>query len=337
MQTHPPAVHMVQLLSGFQVSQALYVAAKIGIADRLVDGPLTVQQLASDLDCEPLALSRLLRTLASLGVFTEVRPGRYGSTPLGATLVSDGDGSMRDLALSWMETHYAPFAGLLDTVHSGRPAATEHYGRPFFAWLADHPEQVGRFSRAMANLTNGVKTAAIAGYTFSGCRTIVDVGGADGALLAKILRATPGAAGTVLDLPHVVAEALPRLSAHGLGDRLAAIGGDFFEAVPPGADVYLLSMVLHDWNDSDATRLLANIRAAATPDSRVVALELVVPVGDEPHMSKMIDLTMLGMVDGRERTEAEMRRLFEAAGLAFERVVATPTPISIVEAGIPVG
>jgi hypothetical protein len=331
----PPPVQMVQLLAGFQVSQALYVAAKIGVADRLIDGPLPVDRLATDLDCDPLALSRLLRTLGSLGVFSETETGAYGLTDLGSTLVSGGEGSMRDLALMWMETHYQPFAGLLDTVRSGQCAATSHYGQPFFSWLADQPEQVDRFSRAMANLTDGIKAGAIASYSFPDSATIVDVGGADGALLAKVLQTVPNATGIVFDLPHVVAEAAPTIKSYGLGDRLTSASGDFFETVPAAADLYLLSMVLHDWNDLDATRLLANIRDNAAPGARILAFELVMPTGDEPHMSKMIDLTMLGMLNGRERTNSEMKAVFESAGLIYDSVVATPTPISIIEARVP--
>jgi hypothetical protein len=334
MESPPPPVQMVQMLAGFQVSQALYVAAKVGVADHLVDGPATIETLASRVDADPLSLSRLLRTLASLGVFTQTEPGTFALTRLGGTLVSDGEGSMRDLALMWMETHYEPFGGLLDTVRTGECAATTYYEQPFFSWLGGQPEQVDRFSRAMANLTDGIKGGAIASYDFSGADTIVDVGGADGALLARILEATPGTNGVVLDLPHVIAEAESTLKGYGLGERLTAAGGDFFDAVPGGADTYLLSMVLHDWNDADATRILSNIRAAAGPGSRVLALELVMPTTDEPHMSKMIDLTMLGMLNGRERTDDEMRALFEGAGLSYERSVPTPTPISMVEARV---
>ncbi len=335
MEGHPPPVQMVQLLAGFQVSQALYVAAKIGVADHLVDGPAPVDHLAAAVDADPLALARLLRTLASLGVFSEAEPGTFALTPLGATLVSDGPGSMRDLALMWMETHYDPFGGLLGTVRTGQSAATEHYGQPFFSWLAGQPGQVDRFSRAMANLTDGIKAGAITSYDFSGRGSIVDVGAADGALLAKILTSTPDVTGIAFDLPHVVTEAAATLKSYGLGDRLTAQAGDFFDAVPGGADTYLLSMVLHDWNDQDATRLLTNIRAAAQPGARVLAFELVMPAGDQPHMSKMIDLTMLGMLSGRERTDTEMRTLFEGAGLTYDGAVATPTPISIVEARVP--
>ncbi|HWF16763.1 MAG TPA: methyltransferase [Acidimicrobiales bacterium] len=335
MEAPPPPVQMIQLLSGFQVSQALYVAAKIGVADKLVDGPRPAVGLASDLQCDPIALSRLLRTLASLGVFSETAPGVFDLTPLGTTLVSDSEGSMRDLALMWMETHYLPFAGLLDTVRSGNCAATAHYGEPFFSWLSGQPEHIDRFSRAMANLTDGIKAGAIASYAFPQSGTMVDVGGADGALLARVLEVAPDTTGIVFDLPHVIAEAAPTLKSYGLGDRMTAQGGDFFESVPEGADAYLLSMVLHDWNDDDASRLLTAIKRAAVPGSRVLAFELVMPAGDEPHMSKMIDLTMLGMLNGRERTDAEMRTLFEGAGFTYEGVVATPTPISIVEARVP--
>ena len=335
MEAHPPPVQMIQLLSGFQVSQALYVAARIGVADLLVDGPLPADRLASELECDPTALSRLLRTLASLGVFTETGTGDFGLTPLGATLVSGGEGSMRDLALMWMETHYLPFAGLLDTVRTGTCAATEYYQQPFFSWLSTQPDQVDRFSRAMANLTDGIKAGAIASYTFPQSGTIVDVGGADGALLSLALESAPDTTGIVFDLPHVIDRAESTLKSYGLDDRMTAQSGDFFEAVPEGADAYLLSMVLHDWNDADAHRLLTSIRQAAVPGSRVLAFELVMPTGDQPHMSKMIDLTMLGMLTGRERTDAEMQRLFEGAGFTYEGVVSSPTPISIIEASVP--
>ena len=181
-----------------------------------------------------------------------------------------------------------PFGGLLDTVRTGRCAATEFYGQPFFSWLSDQPEQIARFSGAMASLTDGIKLGAISSFDFTGAGRIVDVGGADGAVLAHVLAAAPEATGVVFDLPHVVAEAGPRLAGYGLGDRLTAAAGE-------------------------ASRLLASIRAAA-------------------HMAKMIDLTMLGMLSGRERTQAEYRLLLEQAGFAFDAVTATPTPISIVRA-----
>jgi len=195
---------------------------------------------------------------------------------------------MRDLAITWMETHYQPFGGLRDTIRTGRCAATEFYGEPFFGWLSGQPEQIARFSRAMGNLTSGIKLHAI----------------------------DPEATGVVFDLPHVVAEAEHRLPGYGLGDRLGLAAGDFFSAVPPGADTYLLSMILHDWSDAEARQLLATIKAAAPAGARLAAFELVVPDGDTPHMAKMIDLTML----------------LEDAGFKFEGISATPTPVSVIAA-----
>ena len=265
-------------------------------------------------------------------MFTETADGQFGLAPLGETLTQDSPASMRDLAIMWMETHYGPFGGLLEGVRTGRCAATTFYGQPFFAWLGSHPEHVQRFSRAMANLTGGIKLGAIGSCDFTGAGRIVDVGGADGTVLAHILASAPGATGIAFDLPHVVADAQTRLAGYGLGDRLKLEAGDFFTAVPEGADTYLLSMILHDWSDAEASRLLASIKAAAPAGARLMAFELVVPDGAEPHMAKMIDLTMLGMLDGRERTAAEYRGLLEEAGFKVEAVTPTPTPISVISA-----
>ncbi len=328
----PPPVQMMQMLAGFQISQALYVAAKLGVADQLLDGPRSVGDVADAVGAEPCSLGRLLRTLASLGVFTESEPGLFAVTPLGRTLASDEPGSMRDVALMWMETHYDPFSRLIDTVKTGATAADVHYGEPFFDWISDYPDQVGQFTGAMANLTTGIKAGAVAAYDFNGAGRIVDIGGADGALLAQILAGTPSTTGVTFDLPHVIAAADAAIKGHGLGDRLRAESGDFFEAVPTGADTYLLSLVLHDWNDGRAGQILGNIRQAAKPGATILALEPVMPAGDEPHMSKMLDLTMLAMTGGLERTEDEHRQLFERAGLTFHHVVSTPTPVSFVVA-----
>jgi hypothetical protein len=328
----PPPVQMVQLLAGFQLSQALYATAKLGIADCLLSGSKDAATLAAEVGADTDSLHRVLRALASIGVFTETSDGLFGLSPLGETLTQASPVSMRDLAIMWMETHYEPFGGLLDTVRTGRCAATTYYGQPFFSWLGSHPGHIQRFSRAMANLSDGIKLGAISSCDFTGTGRIVDIGGADGTVLAHILAATPTASGLAFDLPHVVADAEHRLAAYGLGDRLTLAAGDFFTAVPEGADTYLLSMILHDWSDAEAARLLANIKAAAPAGARLVAFELVVPDGAEPHMAKMIDLAMLGMLTGRERTEAEFRTLLEQAGFKFEGVTATPTPISVIKA-----
>jgi DNA-binding Lrp family transcriptional regulator len=330
----PPPVQMMQMLAGFQISQALFVTAKLGLADHLVDGPRSVAEIADAVGADPPALGRLLRTLASLGVFTESEPGVFAVTPLGRTLASEEPGSVREMALMWMDTHYEPFGRLVDTVRTGVTAADIYYGQPFFDWISQYPDQVGQFTRAMGDLTKGIKAGAVTAYDFNGAGEIVDIGGADGALLAQILAGAPSTTGVVFDLPHVVADAKAAIEGHGLGDRLRAESGDFFEAVPAGADTYILSLVLHDWDDERAGIILENIRGAAKPGATIVALEPVMPAGDEPHMSKTLDLTMLAMTGGLERTAVEHRQLFERAGLTFQRIAPTPTPMSFVVATV---
>jgi hypothetical protein len=337
MQAHepPPSVRMVELLGGFRISQALYAAAALGVADQLVAGPAPVQALAGHVGAHAPSLRRLLRTLAGVGVFTEPQPGIFALTPLGQTLTSGQPGSMRDLAIMWMETHYAPFAELLHTIRTGQPAAEQLYGEPFFAWLSHRPEQAGRFTGAMANLTSGgFKTAAIASLPVDGVRTIVDVGGADGTVLAAILAAHPHMRGVLFDLPHVITSAPMTLASHGVDDRVDCVGGDFFESVPAGADAYLVSVVLHNWPDQQAQRILANIAAAGGSGARLLMIEFVVPPGDTPHLSKMSDLNMLAMLGGKERTETEWRELLTAADFTGIEIHQTGTPLSVIQATV---
>jgi hypothetical protein len=336
MQPHelPPPVRMVELLGGFRISQALYAAAAIGVADQLVAGPAPVEVLAEQAGAHAPSLHRLLRTLASVGVFTEPEPGVFALTPLGQTLTSSHPSSLRDLAIMFMETHYAPFADLIHTVRTGQPAAEHLYGQPFFTWLSHHPEQATRYTGAMANLTSGFKTAAIASLPLDGLETIVDVGGADGTVLATILAAHPHMRGVLFDLPHVITNAPRTLASHGVEDRAQYMGGDFFESVPAGGDAYLASLVLHDWPDQQAERILANIAAAGGSGSRLLVLDFVVPPGDTPHLAKISDLNMLAMMGGKERTETEWRELLSAEGFTGIEVRRTATPFSVIQATV---
>lgn len=322
---------MVQLLTGFQVAQALYVAAKLNVATELLGGPRSIDDLASATGSHPPSLARLLRTLASLGVFAETTSGEFELTPLAATLAAGIPGSMRDLALTWMETHYAPFGDLLTTVRSGENAATRHYGQPFFQWLSTNPQQVATFTGAMANLTDGIKVGTVSNYQLPPGDVVADIGGADGSVLSLLLAGDSSRRGIVFDLPHVVGAAHAILAQTGMSERISVVGGDFFETAP-AADVYVVSMVLHDWDDADCRRILGRMAEAARPGARLAAVEFVVPPGNTPHMSKVIDLTMLGMLTGRERSEQEFRELFASVGFRLDRVVETPTPLSVIEA-----
>lgn len=326
----PPSFRMVQLLYGFQVSQALFAAAKLDLATLMQEGPRSVEELAdaSGVLAEPLG--RLLRSLSSLGVFTMVEQGSFALTPLGATLQSGTPGSLRDLALTFMETHYGPFGHLLDTLTTGTPASHVYFGQSLFEWLATRPEEQTHFTRAMANLTNTLRMGALSGYQLPPGDLVADIGGADGSLLAVLLANEPARRGIVFDLPHVVPAASQLLAERGLADRIAVAAGDFFEAVPP-ADIYLTSGVLHNWDDAACAKLLANMADAGQPGARLVTQEFVVPEGDQPHLSKMVDLTMLGMELGKERTAKEFEVLFASAGFRLDRVVET-TPQCFLEA-----
>jgi O-methyltransferase domain len=212
----------------------LYAAAALGVADQLVAGPAPAEVLAERAGAHAPSLYRLVRTLASVGVFTEPEPGVFNLTPLGQTLTSGQPGSMRDVVIMFMETHYAPFGELIHTIRTGQPAAEHLYGEPFFTWLSPHPGQAERYTAAMANLTGGFKTAAIASLPLDDTHTIVDVGGADGTVLAAILAAHPHLRGVLFDLPHVITAAPQTLARQGVEDRAECVGGDFFESVPAG-------------------------------------------------------------------------------------------------------
>ena len=259
----PPPVQMLQLLAGFQVSQALFAAARLDLATLLEAGPRSVEDLASASGAQTEPLRRLLRSLASLGVFATVEPGSFALTPLGSTLASGTPGSMRDVALMYMETHYGPFGNLLDTLTTGKPAAETYFGTRGFEWFDDHPEEQAHFTGAMRNLTEGLTIGALSAYELPAGDVVADIGGADGALLSILLARDPTRRGILFDRPRSFPRP-PAVAERGLGHRIDVVAGDFFEAVPP-ADIYVVSRVLHDWDDQSSLRLLANMAAAAGP------------------------------------------------------------------------
>jgi hypothetical protein len=325
------AALMTQMLAGFQVSQALYVVARLDIATQLADGPLSLGRLAEETGADEDALRRLLRTLAPLGLFRHVGHDTVAVTSFGELLSASHPASLRDAALYWMETHYQPFNELLGTVRTGKPAAEILYGKPFFEWLAEDPRRAALLTGAMANVTGGLRAGMFDGYALPQGKVVADIGGADGTVMAELLGHAPGRHGIVFDLPHVVSDAHELLRARGLSDRVEVVGGDFFDAVPT-ADVYVLSYILHDWDDASSGKLLGSIARAANPGARLVVIEAVVPEGDTPHRAKMIDLTMLAMLTGRERTAEEYEALLGDAGFAVDRILPTPSPFSVIEA-----
>jgi len=327
----PPFFAMTQMLAGFQVSQALYVVAKLDICTMLDDGPLSVADLAQRSGASPQPLGRLIRTLGMLGLFHTTEDGRVGTTPLGATLSRHHPQTQANLAEMWMEQQYLPFSDLLHTVRTGEPA-TEHYlGRPPFDWISADPERAALFARAMADVTGSMRAGLFDGYDLPPGKVVADIGGADGSLLAELLTSHPDRHGIVFDRPAVAPIAAQAMTARGLADRVEPIGGDFFTEVP-AADIYLLSFILHDWNDEEAARILQTVRRSAAVDSRLLVVEGVMPADDTPHPIKLADLTMLGGTSGRERTAEEFTALLAAGGFRLDRIVPRPSPFSIIEA-----
>ena len=326
----PEQMLMTQLLGGFQVSQALYVVAKLGVSTALLQGPRTVEQLAAATGANADALGRVIRALAPVGVF-RTEDELVEVTSLGATLAEGQPGSLRDVALFWAETHYAPFGELLHTAKTGENAATHHYGEPFFDWISKFPSLLETMTGTMAEVTRGLKAGMFDSYSLPAGGLVADLGGADGSMICELLAAEPARRGIVFDLPEVVQSAHTVLADRGLADRVEVVAGSFFDSVPT-AEVYTLSYIFHDWSDEQCGRILRNIRDAASPGARVIVIEAVIPPGDGPHLAKATDLTMLGMLTGRERTAAEYETLLTKSGFVLDRIVPTSTPFSFVEA-----
>ncbi|MEV4757843.1 methyltransferase [Micromonospora sp. NPDC049559] len=321
---------MRQLLAGFEVSQALYVIAELGVATELLDGPRSVEDLAKATNADRDALGRIIRFLTPLGVFRTL-DGRVEVTDLGRTLADGPVHSLRAAARYLMETHYVPFSGLLHTARTGKTGANEILGKPFFDWVTESPRLSGLQNAAMAGGGRVSLGDLLDVYQIPAGQTIADIGGADGWLLAELLTRAPERKGIVFDLPNIVAGASEVLTAAGLDKRASVVAGDFFDSIPT-ADVYLMSVVLHDWDDAAAVRILRNIAKAAAPGARLVLMEMVMPEDDGAHFTKTIDLVMLTLFGGRERTQAEWRRLLADGGFRLDRVVSGSGVISAIEA-----
>ncbi len=276
----------------------------------------------------------MLRALAGLGLFAEEGEGRFRLTALGEPLRAGVPGSVRGYAVLVGEPMvWRSWGGILHSLRTGQPAFDHAFGAPLFEYLAAHPEEARVFDEAMTGRSAAEIAAVLAAYDFSGAGTVVDVGGGQGALLAAVLEADPRARGVLFDRPHVVAAARARLATAGLVPaRCHLVEGDFFGAVPPGGDLYVLKRIIHDWDDGRARSILRNCRAAVPEAGRLLLVELVVPPGDEPSDAKLLDLLMLVYAGGRERTEAEYRDLLASAGFGLTRVVPTASCVSVVEA-----
>jgi SAM-dependent methyltransferase len=317
----PPLIEMAM---GYMPAQIVYVAAELGLADLLASGPRTSVELAEATGTHAPSLLRLLRALAALDVVAQTGPDRFELTRLGGGLRSDAPNSARNFIrlLGGAEESWKPWGELLWSVRTGERAFDRIMGVPFFDWLAGDGEKAATFNAAMSESTRYTAPGVVASYDLSPFGTVVDVGGGNGTLLAEVLLALPEAQGVLFDLPTALAAAPPVLEDAGVADRCQLVPGDFFESVPAGADAYLMKSVIHDWDDDQARTILRNCREAMAPGGRVLVVERVVPevVTRDAAELLMIDLNMLIVPGGRERTEAEYRDLFAGAGLALGAV-----------------
>jgi O-methyltransferase domain/Dimerisation domain len=329
----PPNASVLELISSAWAVQAVYTATKLGIIDELRDGPKTSDAVAEGVGADPDAVYRLMRLLASRGLFTRRRDGRFALAPMGEALRADAPGSIRGYVLfAGDPLHWEHWGQLSHSVRTGRCAVEEVRGKPTFEWFDDVPELAAVFNDGMTSISKMETPAVVSAYDFSRFGTIADVGGGHGLLLAAILRQAPNSRGILFDAEPVVNGAHTVLESAGVSARCATVGGSFFKSVPAGADAYVLKHIIHDWDDEKSVQILRNVRTAMKPDATVLIVEAVVPDDDREHLSKLLDLEMLVAANGRERTQAEYAELLRQAGFRFTRTVPTVGPASIVEA-----
>ncbi len=330
-----PAEHVFQVGLGYMASMALNVAVQLRIADHLASGPKKTADLARITNTNEDRLYRVLRALASVGVFSEVAPHHFALTPAAEVLRSDVPDSVYPMML-WMSDpfHYRIYAEMMHSVKTGEIAFNHIYGKPVFEYLPDDPQEAAVFNNAMVNLSNMVAPAVLKAYDFSGIGSLMDVGGGHGALVACILREHPEMRGMVYDMEPVVAGARTAPCSQDVLDRCEFIAGDFFQSVPAGADAIIMKHIIHDWDAEKAVQILKNCRAALSgkPGAKVLLVESVLMRDNQPNLGKFIDLEMFMFVGGRERTEEQFRDLLAASGLRLNRVIPTEAPLWVVEA-----
>jgi hypothetical protein len=329
-----PAQTIFQLATGYIISAALQTAVKLGVADHLANGSQSVAELAAATRTNEDALYRVLRVLAMAGVFEETAGRRFALTPASELLRSDRPG-LRDMAL-WISSpfHFRVYSNALESVRTGQPASEKMLGVPVFEYLARDAELSEIFNNAMTSFSGLIMPAVLEAYDFSGIDVLVDVAGGHGGILTAVLQKYPAMRGILMDIDHVIAGAHPKIAAQNVQDRCTAVAGDFFKSVPPGGDAYIMKHIIHDWDDQRASVILRNIRTALAGrrHGKVILLEAVIQAGSAPDLGKLLDLEMLMMPGGRERTADEFRALFAKSGFEMTRIVPTKSPLNVIEA-----
>src|SRR5579863_1402132 len=326
----PPA--LFEMATAYWLSQAIYVAAKLGIADLLRDGPQSCIALAASTGSDAPSLFRLMRALSSVGIFAHRGGNHFALSRLAEGLHTNVHGSLRAMVITIGEIHYRACGNLLHSVQTGSPAFNSVFGASLFDYLQQNADAADAFNQGMANVSSMLAYAVLMAYDFAGLSSIVDIGGGQGKLLEKILQFTSGISGTVFDTASTIESAEQGIGNDAWSRRCSYVIGDFFSSVPQGADAYLLCGVIHDWDDGRAIRILRNCRRAMAGTGRLLIVDLVVPDTDTVSFSKLLDLNMLAMTGGQERTKAQFHALLDAADYKLSRIIPTLAPQSIIEA-----
>lgn len=333
--TEATPADLAMMVLGYWTSMAIAVAAKLGVADLLTEGKKSSDEVAKITGTNSAYLYRLMRALASVGVFEELEGRVFALSPLGQFLRSDHPNSLRSFAtMHGLEWHWRSWGKLGESVETGRPSIEIEYGKNLFEYLSSNPDALANFSKTMEELTSGSSAAIAAAYDFSKYSVIADVGGSQGELLFTILKSVPSAKGILFDLPDVVANAQKNLVAEKkpLLSRVTYEGGSFFETFPRTADICILKYILHDWDDDRSIQILKTFKKTSKPNSKIALVEQLLPPGPGPSRAKLVDLEMMAVTPGgRERTEDDFRKLFLAAGLKIDRIVPTGTPFFVIE------
>jgi hypothetical protein len=325
----PPRAQLMKFIVGRWISKPIYVAAELGIADMLADGPKSIEKLAQASQSHAPSLYRMMRALASVGIFFETETKRFELTPMAEYLKT---GEMRPIALmfnsDWSDKAWGYF---LDSVKTGGTAFEKAHGMSVSDWLEKNPEAAEVFDEANAIKAGSSHRAIVDVYDFSGIHTLTDVGGGLGVLMAEILIANPLMEGIVADTPSVIQKTGKKIQARGNEDRCQAVECDFFEKIPAGSDAYLMSNILHDWPDEQCRIILTNCHRAMKTESKLLVVEMVIAPGNEPSVAKLLDLEMLVITGGRERTEAEFNNLFVSSGFKPSRIIPTKESVCVIE------
>jgi hypothetical protein len=330
----PARVALFEQFTGVWLTQMIYAAAELGLADELASGPKSIDELAAGTGAHADSLARLLRALVNVGIFTRRRDGRLANNRLSETLRRDLDGSMREIVRFLGSTHsMMGWARFTDAIKSGKNGFQIAHGKPIFEYLAEHPDDEAVFQGGMVSMTELDAPSLVRGFDYSRFTKICDVGGGRGVLLAAILSTNPRLRGVLFDVPRVVEVAPAVFRAWDVADRCSSVSGSFFESVPADCDGYLLKEILHDWDDTRALQILRVCRRAMQPGAALLVMEMIVRDDDGAHPAKLLDMEMIDVTnEGRQRSEADFRRLFDQSGFRLARVVAVPGPSSIVEA-----